>query len=121
MSLRPTEVIRSHNSNEAIPSLKPVTFCYKKGLDPEAIPQFGLASREVAKVDPDHQRSCLFPLRFHPARHGAICRATAAQAPKITQPRVASAKPRVLDPRILDSHAPLGLVPSPNFQAPPGV
>jgi hypothetical protein len=30
-----------------------VTFHYKKELDPEAIPQFGLVAEEVAKVDPD--------------------------------------------------------------------
>ena len=40
-------------SSEAILSLKPVSFRYKKELDPEAIPQFGLVAEEVAKVDPD--------------------------------------------------------------------
>src|SRR5262249_31880370 len=40
-------------SSEAILSLKPVTFCYKKELDPETIPQFGLVAEDVAKVDPD--------------------------------------------------------------------
>src|SRR5207249_10545654 len=40
-------------SSEAILSLKPVTFRYKKELDPEAIPQFGLVAEDVAKVDPD--------------------------------------------------------------------
>lgn len=39
--------------SEAILSLKPVTFRYKKELDPEAIPQFGLVAEQVAKVDPD--------------------------------------------------------------------
>ena len=40
-------------SSEAILSLKPVTFRYKKELDPEAIPQFGLVAEDVEKVDPD--------------------------------------------------------------------
>ena len=40
-------------SSEAILSLKPVTFRYKKDLDPEAIPQFGLVAEDVAKVNPD--------------------------------------------------------------------
>jgi hypothetical protein len=40
-------------SSEAILSLKPVTFRYKKELDPKAIPQFGLVAEDVAKVDPD--------------------------------------------------------------------
>jgi len=39
--------------SEAILSLKPVTFRYKKELDPDAIPQFGLVAEDVAKVDPD--------------------------------------------------------------------
>ncbi len=33
--------------------MKPVSFRYKKELDPQAIPQFGLVAEEVAKVDPD--------------------------------------------------------------------
>ncbi len=40
-------------ASESILSLKPVTFRYKKELDPEAIPQFGLVAEQVAKVDPD--------------------------------------------------------------------
>ena len=40
-------------ASEAILSLKPVTFHYKKALDPEGIPQFGLVAEEVAKVNPD--------------------------------------------------------------------
>ena len=39
-------------TSEAILSLKPVTFRYKKQLDPQAIPQFGLVAEDVAKVDP---------------------------------------------------------------------
>ena len=40
-------------ASEAILSLKPVTFRYKKELDPQGIPQFGLVAEEVAKVNPD--------------------------------------------------------------------
>lgn len=40
-------------NSEAIYSLQPVTFRYKKELDPASIPQFGLVAEEVAKVDPD--------------------------------------------------------------------
>ena len=41
------------NASEAILALKPVTFRYKKELDPEGIPQFGLVAEEVEKVNPD--------------------------------------------------------------------
>jgi hypothetical protein len=40
-------------TSEAILSLEPVTFCYKKELDPKAIPQFGLVAEQVEKVNPD--------------------------------------------------------------------
>jgi hypothetical protein len=40
-------------ASEALLSLQPVTFRYKKALDSEAIPQFGLIAEQVAKVDPD--------------------------------------------------------------------
>jgi hypothetical protein len=40
-------------ASEAILALEPVTFHYKKELDPEAIPQFGLVAEEVEKVNPD--------------------------------------------------------------------
>jgi trimeric autotransporter adhesin len=40
-------------ASEAILSLQPVSFRYKKALDPKATPQFGLVAEEVAKVDPD--------------------------------------------------------------------
>ena len=39
--------------NEAILALKPVTFQYKKDLDPVGIPQFGLVAEQVEKVNPD--------------------------------------------------------------------
>ena len=40
-------------TSEAILSLQPVTFHYKKELDPQAIPQFGLVAEQVEKVNPD--------------------------------------------------------------------
>src|SRR5947207_901856 len=40
-------------ASEAILALKPVTFHYKKELDPKTIPQFGLVAEDVAKVNPD--------------------------------------------------------------------
>jgi trimeric autotransporter adhesin len=40
-------------ASEAILALKPVTFHYKKDIDPRARPQFGLIAEEVAKVNPD--------------------------------------------------------------------
>ena len=41
------------NASEAILALQPVTFRYKKELDPDGIPQFGLVAEEVEKVNPD--------------------------------------------------------------------
>jgi hypothetical protein len=40
-------------ASEAILALKPVTFRYKHELDPDGIPQFGLAAEQVEKVNPD--------------------------------------------------------------------
>lgn len=53
-SARYKEAIRPmKEANEAILFLQPVKFRYKKELDPEAIPQFGLVAEQGAKVDPD--------------------------------------------------------------------
>jgi len=41
------------NASESILALKPVTFRYKKEIDAQRIPQFGLVAEEVAKVNPD--------------------------------------------------------------------
>ena len=41
------------NASEALLSLRPVTFCYKKNIDPKGAPQFGLVAEEVEKVNPD--------------------------------------------------------------------
>ena len=40
-------------ASEAILALRPVTFRYKKELDPKGIPQFGLVAEQVEKVNPD--------------------------------------------------------------------
>jgi trimeric autotransporter adhesin len=40
-------------ASEAILALQPVTFCYKKELDPDGIPQFGLVAEQVENVNPD--------------------------------------------------------------------
>ena len=40
-------------ASEAILALKPVTFRYKKELDPDSTPQFGLVAEDVEKIDPD--------------------------------------------------------------------
>ena len=39
-------------ASETILALQPVTFRYKKELDPESIPQFGLVAEEVEKINP---------------------------------------------------------------------
>jgi len=53
-SARYKEAIRPiDKASEAILALKPVTFRYKKNLDPDGIPQFGLVAEDVEKVNPD--------------------------------------------------------------------
>ena len=39
-------------SSEAVLALKPVTFRYKKEVDSDGIPQFGLVAEDVEKVNP---------------------------------------------------------------------
>jgi trimeric autotransporter adhesin len=46
------EVKPMDKASETIFALKPVTFRYKKDLDPEGIPQFGLVAEEVQDVNP---------------------------------------------------------------------
>ena len=41
------------NASEAILSLKPVTFRYRREIDPNGMPQFGLVAEEVEKVNSD--------------------------------------------------------------------
>jgi uncharacterized coiled-coil protein SlyX len=53
-SARFKEAISSMDkASEAILSLHPVSFRYKKELDPKGVPQFGLVAEEVANVNPD--------------------------------------------------------------------
>jgi len=40
-------------ASEAILALKPVTFRYKKEIDPDCTPEFGLVAEQVEKVNPD--------------------------------------------------------------------
>ena len=40
-------------ASEVILALKPVTFRYKKEIDPEGVPQFGLVAEDVEKVNRD--------------------------------------------------------------------
>jgi hypothetical protein len=47
------EIKPMNNASEALFSLNPVTFRYKKGVDPQGIRQFGLVAEEVEKVNPD--------------------------------------------------------------------
>ena len=39
-------------ASEAILALHPVSFRYKKDIDPQGIPEFGLIAEEVEKVKP---------------------------------------------------------------------
>jgi hypothetical protein len=56
------------DASEAILALKPVTFRYKKDLDPQGIPQFGLVAEQVEKVDPDlvvrDEKGQIFTVRY---------------------------------------------------------
>jgi trimeric autotransporter adhesin len=47
------EIKPINKASEAILGLKPVTFHYKKELDPEGTPQFGLIAEEVERVNAD--------------------------------------------------------------------
>ena len=40
-------------ASEALYALQPVTFRYKKEVDSDGIPQFGLVAEDVEKVNPD--------------------------------------------------------------------
>jgi endosialidase-like protein len=46
------EIKPMDKASEAILALKPVTFRYKRELDPDGTPQFGLVAEEVEKVNP---------------------------------------------------------------------
>jgi hypothetical protein len=47
------EIRPMEQASEGLYALKPVTFHYKKGIDPAGIAQFGLVAEEVEKVSPD--------------------------------------------------------------------
>jgi hypothetical protein len=47
------EIKPMDKASEAILSLRPVTFRYKKNIDPKGAPQFGLVAEQVEKVNPD--------------------------------------------------------------------
>ena len=47
------EIKPMDKASEALFSLRPVTFHYKKELDPAGIQQFGLVAEEVEKINPD--------------------------------------------------------------------
>jgi uncharacterized coiled-coil protein SlyX len=47
------EIKPMEKASEAILSLKPVTFHYRKEVDPDGVPQFGLVAEDVEKVNPD--------------------------------------------------------------------
>jgi hypothetical protein len=47
------EIKPMDKASEAILALQPVTFRYKRELDPDGIPQFGLVAEQVEKVNPD--------------------------------------------------------------------
>jgi len=48
-----TEIKPMDNASEAIFALKPITFRYKKEIDANRTPKFGLVAEEVEKVNPD--------------------------------------------------------------------
>jgi Chaperone of endosialidase len=47
------EIKPMDKTSEVLLALKPVTFRYKKEIDPAGTPQFGLVAEEVEKVNPD--------------------------------------------------------------------
>ena len=47
------EIRPMEEASEVLFALKPVTFRYKKEIDPKGTPQFGLVAEDVEKVDPD--------------------------------------------------------------------
>ena len=47
------EIKPMDKASEAILALRPVSFRYKKEIDPQSIPQFGLVAEDVERVNPD--------------------------------------------------------------------
>jgi len=62
------EIKPMDKASEAILAFKPVTFRYKKNIDPVGLPQFGLVAEEVAKVNPDlvthDEKGQLYSVRY---------------------------------------------------------
>jgi len=62
------EIKPMDKASEAILAFKPVTFRYKKNIDPLGVPQFGLVAEEVAKVNPDlvthDEKGQLYSVRY---------------------------------------------------------
>jgi len=62
------EIKPMDKASEAILAFKPVTFRYKKNIDPVGMPQFGLVAEEVAKVNPDlvthDEKGQLYSVRY---------------------------------------------------------
>ena len=62
------EIKPMDKASEAILALKPVTFYYKKVIDPKRIAQFGLVAEEVEKVNPDlvtrDKKGALYTVRY---------------------------------------------------------
>ena len=48
-----TDIRPMDEASEAVLALRPVTFRYKEGIDPDRMAQFGLVAEEVEKVDSD--------------------------------------------------------------------
>jgi hypothetical protein len=48
-----TRIKPMENASETVLALKPVSFRYKKEIDPQCTPQFGLVAEEVEKVNAD--------------------------------------------------------------------
>src|SRR6266542_2150905 len=46
------EIKPMQRASEVLFALKPVTFRYKKGIDPQGMPQFGLVAEDVEEVNP---------------------------------------------------------------------
>ena len=47
------DIVPMDKASETLLALQPVSFRYKKELDPQGIPQFGLVAEQVEKVNPD--------------------------------------------------------------------
>jgi Chaperone of endosialidase len=47
------EIKPMERASEVLYALTPVAFRYKKGIDPQGVPQFGLIAEQVEKVNPD--------------------------------------------------------------------